>query len=92
MTFIKESITAHLEMEETYQEKMSYPNIEQHKKVHAQFKKELSYYINLCEKQKLDVIKSQEFGTKLMTWLIMHICQMDQEIGQYIKCQKGILK
>ncbi|WP_280140763.1 hypothetical protein [Natronincola peptidivorans] len=37
----------------------------------------------------MQVEKIQEFAGKFMTWLIMHVARMDQEIGKYVDGEGG---
>ncbi|NLL71784.1 MAG: hemerythrin family protein [Epulopiscium sp.] len=89
MLFMKEYVIIHFEAEEAYQEKIKYPGIERHREVHAAFKEEVNSYVTLFEQKGLSEEKAQEFSAKLMTWLIMHVCQMDQKIGEYVENKGG---
>ena len=88
MDFMKEYVVVHFDAEEAYQAKINYPDMEIHKEAHAQFKDVVNDYVQVFQHEGFDEEKIQEFGAKLMTWLIMHVCKMDQKIGEYVK-EKG---
>ena len=45
--------------------------------------------VKIFEKEGFNEEKIQEFGGKLMAWLIMHVGKMDQMIGEYAKSKGG---
>lgn len=89
MGFMQEYVVVHFDAEEVYQEKINYPDLEKHKKVHADFKAGVFDYVNRLEKEGYSEELAQEFGGKLMAWLIMHVAAMDQKIGEYVNSQRG---
>jgi hemerythrin len=88
LTFMQDYVVFHFDAEEDFQEESGYPNIEEHKKIHADFKEGINNYVKIFEKDGFTEEKIQELSAKLMTWLIMHVGRTDQEIGKYIR-QKG---
>lgn len=89
MSFMKDYVITHFNEEEIYQEEINYPEIEIHKKAHAKFKEGIDNYIKIFEEEGFTEEKIQEFGGKLMAWLIMHVGKMDQKIGEYVKNKGG---
>ncbi|NLL05565.1 MAG: hemerythrin family protein [Clostridiaceae bacterium] len=89
MVFMKDYVITHFDEEEAYQAKIDYPDIEKHKEAHAQFKEAVNEYVKIFEEEGFNEHKIQEFGGKLMTWLIMHVGNMDQKIGEYMKSKGG---
>ncbi|WP_058485250.1 bacteriohemerythrin [Defluviitalea phaphyphila] len=89
MEFMKEYVDIHFSDEEAYQEKINYPEIENHKQEHIKFKEIINKYLKIFEEEGFTEEKVQEFGGKLMTWLIMHVCKTDQKIGEYVKNEGG---
>lgn len=89
MTFMQEYVVVHFDDEEAYQQEINYPEIEEHKKAHADFKAGINNYVKIFEEEGFTEEKIQEFGGKLMTWLIMHVGKMDQKIGQYVNSKGG---
>lgn len=88
LTFMQDYVVFHFNAEEKFQEESGYPDIEEHKKIHADFKEGINNYVKIFEKDGFTEEKIQELSAKLMTWLIMHVGRTDQEIGKYIR-QKG---
>lgn len=85
MLFMKDYVIVHFNDEEAYQEQIGYPQIEEHKDAHAKFKQGIDNYVKIFEEEGFTEEKIQEFGGKLMAWLIMHVGNMDQKIGEYVK-------
>lgn len=85
LDFMKEYVVFHFEDEESYQEKVGYPDIENHRRVHNKFKEEINEYVKIFELEGFTEEKIQELNAKLMTWLIIHVGKMDQKIGEYVK-------
>lgn len=84
LAFMQEYVVFHFDAEEDFQEKVGYPKIEEHRKIHADFKELINNYVNIFEKDGFTEEKIQELSAKLMTWLIMHVGKADQRIGQYV--------
>ena len=89
MVFMQEYVVIHFDAEEAYQEKINYPDIENHKKIHSDFKKMITDYVTILEENGYPEKIVQELGGKLMAWLIMHVAKTDQQIGEYVKSQGG---
>lgn len=75
--YLEVYILFHFGAEENYQRNMNYVDYEKHKKIHAEFGKQISEY-----KKKLDQNFSKngvsEFANYLVEWLIEHICKCDK--------------
>lgn len=89
MAFMKDYIITHFNEEEAYQEEINYPYLEEHRDAHIKFKESVNNYVKIFEEEGFTEEKIQEFGGKLMTWLIMHVGNMDQKIGEYVKSKGG---
>lgn len=89
MEFMQSYVLIHFSEEEEYQKKINYPEFKEHKKAHDEFKMEINKYVEILEENGFTEVKIQEFAGKLMTWLIMHVCHMDQKIGEYVKSKGG---
>ena len=89
LEFMQEYVIIHFHDEETYQEEIGFPDLENHKFIHEKFKKEISDCAKTFEAGEMDEDKMQEFGGKLMTWLIMHVGKADQQIGEYARAKEG---
>lgn len=90
LNFMQEYVVYHFDDEERYQEEINYPDIEVHKRVHAEFKEEINEYARILEEEGFTEEKIQELGARLMTWLIMHVGKADQKIGEYVKAREGV--
>lgn len=88
LNFLGGYVVFHFNDEENFMKEINYPDFELHKKIHEDFKDEINEYIKLFEKEGFTEDKIQELNAKLMTWLIMHVGKMDQQIGKYTK-EKG---
>lgn len=89
LEFMQQYVVFHFADEEAYQEKMNYPDLEDHKAAHNKFKEAVNDYAIRMEKEDYPEQLVQEFSGKLMTWLIMHVAATDQKIGQYVERQGG---
>ena len=87
LEFLKDYVVYHFDDEEAYQERINYPDIEKHKKMHASFKDGVNGYVELLNEGNFGQEDIQELSAKLMTWLIMHVGRMDQKLGEYAKEQ-----
>lgn len=84
LKFMQEYVVFHFDAEENLQEELSYPKVDEHKKIHADFKEGINNYVRTFEQEGVTEEKIQELSAKLMTWLIMHVGKTDQELGKYI--------
>lgn len=89
MSFMSDYVIVHFDDEEAYQSEINYPEIENHKYAHKKFKEGINSYVKIFEEEGFNEEKIQEFGGKLMAWLIMHVGNMDQKIGKYVKSKGG---
>lgn len=89
MAFMQEYVVFHFDDEERYMQEIDYPNFEPHKKIHEDFKATVNTYVEIFQKEGYTEDKIQELCAKLMTWLIMHVGKMDQQIGKYVKSKEG---
>lgn len=88
MDFMQQYVIFHFDDEEKYMEEINYPHLEEHKNIHVQFKQGVFDYVERVNKEDFSEELVQEFGAKLMTWLIMHVAAKDQQIGNYVESQK----
>ena len=89
MAFMQEYVVVHFDEEEVYQAQIKYPDLENHKHAHAKFKEAVNGYVNRLDQEDYSEELMQEFGGKLMAWLIMHVAATDQKIGEYVEAQGG---
>lgn len=89
MAFMQEYVVFHFDDEEAYQAEINYPGLEEHKKIHADFKAGVAECVDRIERENYSQESVQEFSAKIMTWLIMHVAGVDQKIGEYVKDKGG---
>lgn len=89
LSFMQRYVIEHFEAEEKFQEEIGYPGLEEHRKIHEQFKGAIQQYVDRFEKEGFTKKLVQEFAGKLMTWLILHVAGDDQKIGEYYKSIGG---
>lgn len=90
LEFMQEYVVVHFEAEEALQREINYPDYEAHKKAHEDLKGTVADYASIFEQEGYLQETVQEFGAKLMTWLIMHVAATDQKIGEYLREQGGV--
>ncbi|NLM68695.1 MAG: hemerythrin family protein [Firmicutes bacterium] len=89
LEFMQNYVVEHFEDEEAYQRQIKYPEYEEHKEIHAKFRAMINQYAVRFEEEGFTQELVQEFGGKLMTWLIMHVAASDQKIGAWVREQGG---
>ncbi len=89
LVFMQHYVIIHFDDEEELQREIGYPGLEKHTAVHEAFKAEIQEFAATVEREGFDEEKVQEFGAKVMTWLIMHVGREDQKIGEFLRSQGG---
>lgn len=89
LEFMQNYVVEHFNDEEEYQREINYPGYEEHKEIHTRFRAMINGYAERFESEGFTQELVQEFGGKLMTWLIMHVAATDQKIGAWVKEQGG---
>lgn len=90
LDFMNGYVVEHFRDEEAYQQKIGYPGYEAHKKIHDDM---VSYVIQVTTEYKekgYDEHLMQQFGGKLLAWLINHVAAEDQRISAFA-AQKGVV-
>ena len=83
LEFMKGYVVEHFEAEEEYQKSINYPGYEAHKNIHNGM---VDYVLDISrkfEESNYDQNLMQEFGGKLLAWLINHVAAEDQRIANY---------
>jgi hemerythrin len=91
LEFMKEYVITHFNDEEVYQKEIGYPEYEKHRQIHAKFKGEVQKYAERFRQEGYGEEIVQEFGGKLMAWLINHVAGEDQKIGDY-QNRRGLIQ
>ncbi|NLZ39612.1 MAG: hemerythrin family protein [Firmicutes bacterium] len=89
LEFMKRYVVEHFRDEEEYQKSINYPGYKYHKQIHddmVQYVQEVSkQYEQSSDNEDL----MQQFGGRLLAWLINHVAAEDQLIADYAK-KKGM--
>lgn len=83
LEFMKGYVVEHFRDEEEYQLKIGYPGYEEHKKIHTDM---VNYVLQVSaeyESSGFNEQLMQQFGGKLLAWLINHVAAEDQRIANY---------
>lgn len=83
LEFLMEYVLIHFQHEEAIQEKMGYPNLNEHKKLHEAFRKQVNLLYSNYKEQNVsqkDLIIVCLFVKK---WLLEHILIEDKKIGDF---------
>jgi hemerythrin len=83
LEFMKGYVVEHFRDEEEYQLKIGYPGYEEHKKIHTDM---VNYVLQVSAEYESSGFKEQlmqQFGGKLLAWLINHVAAEDQRIANY---------
>lgn len=88
MAFMSEYVVTHFRDEEELQEKVGFPDLESHRKIHAEM---VNYVVEVSKQYEEEGYKEeliQQFAGKLLAWLINHVAASDQQIANYVKSQE----
>ncbi len=89
LEFIKGYVVEHFKDEEAYQQQIGYPEYSAHQKIHSDM---VLYVLQVSEQYENSGFSEQlmqQFGGKLLAWLINHVAAEDQRIAAYVK-EKGV--
>ncbi len=85
MNFLEEYALSHFKDEEALQILHNYPAFEAHRSEHAYFIKQLDILKQHLNSDGESLQLVAETGTVLTRWLLNHICNIDMELGGYLK-------
>lgn len=89
LEFMKKYVVEHFHDEEEYQRSINYPGYEAHKRIHNDM---VNYVVEVCrqyEQSNNNEELMQQFGGRLLAWLINHVAAEDQRIADYAKRRSG---
>jgi len=89
LDFMKRYVVEHFRDEEEYQRSIDYPGYEYHKQLHAGMVDYVKEVSEKYEQSNNDEELMQQFGGRLLAWLINHVAAEDQRIADYAK-KKGM--
>jgi hemerythrin len=85
LAFLDKYIDNHFVNEEKFQEEIDYPDLEEHKKLHEEFKETI---LAIEEKHKNKEVSDKdliEINLTIKEWLVEHILIEDRKIGEFVK-------
>ena len=89
LEFMKRYVVEHFRDEEEYQRSIDYPGYEFHKQLHDDMVNYVGEVSKRYEQSNNNEQLMQEFGGRLLAWLINHVAAEDQRIADYAK-KKGV--
>ncbi len=89
LEFMKGYVVEHFRDEEEYQQSINYPGYEMHKQIHTDMVKYVLQVSEEYERSGYNEQLMQQFGGKLLAWLINHVAAEDQRIATYA-IEKGV--
>jgi len=75
----------HFTDEEAFQLECGYPDYENHRQIHEDFKKEVGRLVQRFEKSGSSAELSKDVNKTLVRWLVNHIQNEDKKIGEHIR-------
>lgn len=83
--FLYDYTTKHFADEEKLQIQHQYPDYQNHKRYHEEFKKVVAGLVKKLNEQGPTVVLVGEINTALAGWLINHIKQEDKKLAAFIR-------
>ncbi|SHJ39073.1 bacteriohemerythrin [Lutispora thermophila] len=83
LEFMKKYVVEHFRDEEEYQRNINYPRYEAHKQIHDSMVNYVQDVSKQYEQSNNNEYLMQQFGGKLLAWLINHVAAEDQLIADY---------
>lgn len=84
---LREYAVHHFNAEESFMEKIGYPEIVKHKQIHKQLKDRVKYFQS--SRFRKEEVSWDEVKELLSKWLIEHILREDYKVAQYAKSEGG---
>ena len=83
--FLTDYTVKHFNDEEKLQKQYNYPDYAAHKKLHDDFKEEVSKIVDEFEENGTSVVLTFKVNNVIASWLIKHIKGEDKKVANYIK-------
>lgn len=84
MNFLADYVIKHFNSEEKLQAQYQYPEITEHKKIHSDFKVNVTKLLEDINKNGLTTSKKIEISQMTMDWLLKHIGVEDKKLANFI--------
>lgn len=85
LDFLDDYTKQHFSDEEAYMKKISYPEIDDQKKMHASFISDLAKLKSEYDQSGGNILVIINANKMIINWLTKHIQTMDKKIGEYAK-------
>jgi hemerythrin len=82
---LKEYAEVHFNEEEALMQQANYPKLAQHKRAHDTFRNRLAEIRQQINVQGPTLMALIETNKALVSWLVNHVKEVDQQFGQYLK-------
>lgn len=82
---LKEYAEVHFREEEALMQKANYPQLAQHKRAHDTFRNRLAEIRQQINAQGPTLMTLIETNKALVSWLVNHVKEVDQQFGAYLK-------
>ena len=85
LAFMQDYVVTHFRDEEEYQKQIGYTDLVKHEKIHTDMVAYVGDFAVQYEKTGYNEQLVQQFGGKLLAWLINHVTFEDQRIADYAR-------
>jgi len=85
LSFVVKYTVEHFRDEEIIQAKYKYPGINEHKKIHSDFCKDVTALVQEFNKSGPSLALTGKINKTLVDWVISHISTEDKKVGAHIK-------
>ncbi len=89
LAFLEKYVVEHFSDEEKLQISSGYPLYKEHKKMHTDFIADIRKIKSDIEKDGFTVATSALVGSTLVSWLTLHIKNVDKGLGAHIKSKNA---
>ncbi|MDR0272332.1 MAG: hypothetical protein LBI27_03340 [Clostridiales bacterium] len=86
--FLKDYAVKHFAAEEAYQKRIGYPDFDAHKDLHEKFVKTVLWNEKKMVTEDFSEKSVKSFTGMLVAWLLYHVADADQKIGEFAKQTK----
>ena len=81
---LKEYANSHFRDEEALMQSSGYPDIEQHKREHRKFQRDMSELREKISAHGVTLIDLVQTNKALVGWLVNHVKEVDQKFGSFL--------
>lgn len=89
LRFLQAYVGTHFADEEKIQLECGFPEYTAHRKLHADFVRDVNRYVKQFESEGPTIAFVAQFNHFVSDWLIYHISREDRKIGEYIRSKSA---